>query len=133
MTIRESIVILCAMLAAAIARAEESLPAAFTQEELRDQARIYVSVMDKKEQVNSESAIKMSQFYGYIMGYLDSKSGPPITNKLFTECTKKSPKEVVLKAAKVIVDSKLDRTESVRSTATFAVLMACTDDVWTKQ
>ena len=124
--------LLCGLVAATTIFAKEATPATFTQEELREQARVYVAVIDKKEKVSSESAIKMSQFYGYIMGYLDSISGPPSKNDLFVECTKKSPKEVVLKAARVIAQSKLDRTESVRFSVTLAIGAACSDEMWKK-
>lgn len=125
-----TLVLICICTFSASSIAQSSPPAAFSQEELRDQARTYVVVVEKKEQGSLESAIKMSQFYGYIMGYLDSASGQPTAERLLVECTKKSPKEVALKAAKAILNSKLDRAESVRFTTTFAVGAACNDSFW---
>jgi hypothetical protein len=122
--------LLASAAAAAASIAHSASPAAFTQEELRDQARTYVAVIERKESGSLESTIKMSRFYGYIMGYLDSASGQPNAERLFVECTKKSPKEVALKAAKAILNSKLDRAEPVRISTMFAVGAACNDAFW---
>ena len=124
------LLLLCACSAAATGSAQSVPPAAFTQEELRDRARTYIAVVERKEQGTFESTLKMSQFYGYIMGYLDFASGQPSADQLLIQCTKKSPKEITLKAAKALLSLKLDRTEQVRFTTTFAVGAACNNSFW---
>jgi hypothetical protein len=124
------ILIICACVVCSPSYSQPDLPAAFTPEELRDQARTYVQVIEGKEPGSLEKTIKISQFYGYILGHLDAVTAKPTAEKIFIDCTKKSPNEVTLKAAKAILNSKLDRSEPVRFTAIFAVAAACNDKFW---
>ena len=110
----------------------QSVPAAFTQEELRDRASTYVDLIERKIPATLETGVKMAEFYGYVAGHMDSLIGNKKAEPQLIECMKtKSMREIALRAGIVIKTSKLNRTEPVQFSVTFAIFTACADPMWT--
>lgn len=107
----------------------------YTAEELRDNARSFLMVREKKQPLTAEAALHAMEFKGYVAGILDASTGlldPKYRDAKLVECARRKPVgDIAYRAAVIITKGPLDRSVPAPFQLGISLYPACDDAIWT--
>jgi hypothetical protein len=107
----------------------------YTAEELRENARSFLMVREKKQPLTAEAALHAMEFKGYVAGILDAGTGlydPKNPDAKLAECARrKSVGDIAHRVAVLITTGPLDRSIPAPWQLGISLYAACDDAAWT--
>jgi len=107
----------------------------YTPEQLRENAASFLAVREKKKSVTTQTAVRATEFNGYVAGMLDARTGAfnaQDSDPKLGKCVRRKPvADIAYRAAVVITSKPLNRSLPASTNLALSLYLACEDSLWT--